>query len=160
MKSLSLQTKVCHENKSAVCRVVVRNFRWDGSRPTAYGVQALFANHFMLLWWQLMGSERWLKVFRVRLARWEARSWMRVNRRRGVVSKNRSHQNRGSFVLLGKWQRKPVYCLLGVRRIGGKNLSQALWGTWEAGVECQGKIPSETRGGRKYRCLRLWRTAP
>ena len=40
---------VCHENKSAVCRVAVRNFRRDGSRPTAYGVQALFANHFMLL---------------------------------------------------------------------------------------------------------------
>ena len=40
---------VCHENKSAICRVVVRNFRRDGSRPTAYGVQALFANHFMLL---------------------------------------------------------------------------------------------------------------
>ena len=41
--------EVCHENKSAVCRVVVRNFRRDGSWPTAYGVQALFANHFMLL---------------------------------------------------------------------------------------------------------------
>ncbi len=39
---------VCHENKLAVCKVIVRNFRRDGSRPTAYGVQALFANHFML----------------------------------------------------------------------------------------------------------------
>ncbi len=42
-------TNVCHENKLAVCKVIVRNFRRDGSRPTAYGVQALFANHFMLL---------------------------------------------------------------------------------------------------------------
>ena len=38
---------MCHENKSAVCRVVVRNFRRDGGRPTALGEQALIANHFM-----------------------------------------------------------------------------------------------------------------
>ena len=40
---------VCHENKSTVCRVVVRNFRRDGGRPTAFSEQALIANHFMLL---------------------------------------------------------------------------------------------------------------
>ena len=31
---------VCHENKSAVCRVAVRNFRRDGGRLTAFGEQA------------------------------------------------------------------------------------------------------------------------
>ena len=41
--------KVCHENKSAVCRVVVRNFGRDGGRPTTFGEQALIVNHFMLL---------------------------------------------------------------------------------------------------------------
>ena len=46
---LSLHCKSVSREQSAVCRVVVRNFRRDGSRPTAYGVQALFANHFMLL---------------------------------------------------------------------------------------------------------------
>ena len=40
---------VCHENKSAVCRVVVRNFRRNGGRPTTFGEQALIVNHFMLL---------------------------------------------------------------------------------------------------------------
>ena len=40
---------VCHENKSAVCKAVVRNFGRDGGRPTAFGEQALIANHFMLL---------------------------------------------------------------------------------------------------------------
>jgi hypothetical protein len=40
---------VCHENKSAVCRVVVRNFGRDGGRPTTFGEQALIVNHFMLL---------------------------------------------------------------------------------------------------------------
>ena len=40
---------VCHENKSTICRVVVRNFGRDGGRPTAFGEQALIANHFMLL---------------------------------------------------------------------------------------------------------------
>jgi hypothetical protein len=40
---------VCHENKSAVCRVVVLNFGRDGGRPTTFGEQALIVNHFMLL---------------------------------------------------------------------------------------------------------------
>ena len=40
---------VCHENKSAVCRVVVRNFGRDGGRPTTFGEQALIVIHFMLL---------------------------------------------------------------------------------------------------------------
>ena len=31
--------------------------------PTTFGEQALIANHFMLLWWQQKGSERWLKAF-------------------------------------------------------------------------------------------------
>ena len=48
-KNHNFAIKSVSREQSAVCRVVVRNFRRDGSRPTAYGVQALFANHFMLL---------------------------------------------------------------------------------------------------------------
>jgi len=42
----------------------VSNFRRDGSRPTAFDVQALIANHFVLLWWKQLGSERQLKASR------------------------------------------------------------------------------------------------
>ena len=42
----------------------VRNFRRDGSGPTAFDVQALIANHFVLLSWKHVGSERQLKAFR------------------------------------------------------------------------------------------------
>ena len=42
----------------------VSNFRRDGSRPTAFDIQALIANHFVLLSWKHVGSERQLKAFR------------------------------------------------------------------------------------------------
>ena len=42
----------------------VSNFRRDGSRPTAFDVQALIANHFVLLSWKHAGSERQLKASR------------------------------------------------------------------------------------------------
>ena len=42
----------------------VSNFRRDGSRPTAFDVQALIANHFVLLWWKHHVSERQLKASR------------------------------------------------------------------------------------------------
>ena len=42
----------------------VSNFRRDGSRPTAFDVQALIANHFVLLSWKHVGGERQLKAFR------------------------------------------------------------------------------------------------
>ena len=42
----------------------VSNFRRDGSRPTAFDVQALIANHFVLLAWKHAGSERQLKASR------------------------------------------------------------------------------------------------
>ena len=43
------------------------------------------------------------------------------------VSKTiRRRQNWGPFTLPGKVQRKPVYCLDGVRHAGGVNLNQAL----------------------------------
>lgn len=42
----------------------VSNFRRDGSRPTAFDVQALIANHFVLLSWKHVGSERQLKASR------------------------------------------------------------------------------------------------
>ena len=42
---------------------LVSNFRRDGSRPTAFDVQALIANHFVLLLWKRIGSERQLKAF-------------------------------------------------------------------------------------------------
>ena len=120
-----LRRKVCHENKSAVCRVVVRNFGRDGGRPTAFGEQALIATHFMLLWWQQKGSERWLKAFL-----WDWQGMRQGGERKqtirwGVVSKvSRSHQNQGSFWFLEKNSRRNLYCcLLGVRRIGGTNLS-------------------------------------
>ena len=41
----------------------VSNFRRDGSRPTAFDVQALIANHFVLLSWKHVGGERQLKAF-------------------------------------------------------------------------------------------------
>ena len=41
----------------------VSNFRRDGSRPTAFDVQALIANHFVLLSWKCVGSERQLEAF-------------------------------------------------------------------------------------------------
>ena len=40
----------------------VSNFRRDGSRPTAFDVQALIANHFVLLSWKHVGSEQQLKA--------------------------------------------------------------------------------------------------
>ena len=43
---------------------LVSNFRRDGSRPTAFDVQALIANHFVLLSWKHSGSERQLKASR------------------------------------------------------------------------------------------------
>ncbi len=43
---------------------LVSNFRRDGSRPTAFDVQALIANHFVLPSWKRAGSERQLKAFR------------------------------------------------------------------------------------------------
>lgn len=64
-----LQQNVCHENKSAVCRVVVRNFGRDGGRPTTFGEQALIVNHFMLLWWKQMGSERWIESLPVEVGK-------------------------------------------------------------------------------------------
>ena len=42
----------------------VSNFRRDGSRPTAFAVQALIANPSVLLWWKHLGSERQLKASR------------------------------------------------------------------------------------------------
>ena len=36
----------------------------NGSRPTAFDVQALIANHFVLLSWKHVGSEQQLKAFR------------------------------------------------------------------------------------------------
>ena len=42
----------------------VSNFRRDGSRPTAFDVQALITNHFVLLSWKHVGGERQLKAFR------------------------------------------------------------------------------------------------
>ena len=43
---------------------LVSNFRRDGSRPTAFDVQALIANHFVLLSRKRVGSKRQLKAFR------------------------------------------------------------------------------------------------
>ena len=42
----------------------VSNFRRDGISPTTFDVQALIANHFVLLWWKHLGSERQLKASR------------------------------------------------------------------------------------------------
>jgi hypothetical protein len=39
----------------------LRNFERDGGRPTAYGVQAQFANHFVRLEGKLTGRERQLE---------------------------------------------------------------------------------------------------
>ena len=42
----------------------LRNFTRDGSRSTAFGLQELIANHFVLLMRKLMGGERQQKAFR------------------------------------------------------------------------------------------------
>ena len=52
---------VCHEKKSCWDGHLaggLRNFERDGGRPTAYGIQVLFANHFVRLEGKLTGRER------------------------------------------------------------------------------------------------------
>ena len=64
-KFLSLcQINVCHEKNSyrdGNFTRELRNFERDGGRPIAYGVQALFANHFVRLGGKLTGRERQLE---------------------------------------------------------------------------------------------------
>ena len=55
---------VCHEKNSyrdGHFTRELRNFERDGGRPIAYGVQALFANHFVRLVGKLAGRERQLE---------------------------------------------------------------------------------------------------
>ena len=52
LNCLLLRKLVCHEKdirKVGHLKEVLRNFERDGGRPTAYGVQAQFANHFVRL---------------------------------------------------------------------------------------------------------------
>ena len=52
---------VCHEKNSCWDGHLaggLRNFERDGGRPTAYGMQVLFANHFVRLEGKLTGRER------------------------------------------------------------------------------------------------------
>ena len=55
---------VCHEKnirRVGHLKDVLRNFERDGGRPTAYGVQAQFADHFVRLEGKLTGRERQLE---------------------------------------------------------------------------------------------------
>ena len=55
---------VCHEKNSyrdGHFTRELRNFERDGGRPTAYGIQVLFANHFVRLGGKLTGRERQLE---------------------------------------------------------------------------------------------------
>ena len=55
---------MCHEKNSyrdGHFTRELRNFERDGGRPIAYGVQALFANHFVRLVGKLTGRERQLE---------------------------------------------------------------------------------------------------
>lgn len=59
-----LRQAVCHEKtirRVGHLKDVLRNFERDGGRPTAYGVQAQFANHFVRLEGKLTGRERQLE---------------------------------------------------------------------------------------------------
>jgi hypothetical protein len=64
------------------------------------------------------------------------------------VSKTiRRRQNWGPFTLPGKVQRKPVYCLGGVRHAGGVNLNQAF--VWNVGT-CRPDVKGETQVGSTH----------
>ena len=55
---------VCHEKNSyrdGHFTRELRNFERDGGRPIAYGMQVLFANHFVRLGGKLTGRERQLE---------------------------------------------------------------------------------------------------
>lgn len=60
---------MCHETTNqldkATSRLISsRNFQRDGGRPTAFDMQVLIANRFVLLKGKLIGGERQLKAFR------------------------------------------------------------------------------------------------
>ena len=63
-KIINFAKTVCHEKnirRVGHLKDVLRNFERDGGRPTAYGVQAQFANHFVRLEGKLTGRERQLE---------------------------------------------------------------------------------------------------
>ena len=64
-----------------------------------------------------------------------------------VSKAKRRRQNRGPFTLPGKVQKKPVYCLDGVRHAGGVNLIQAL--VWNVGT-CRSDAKGEAQVGSTY----------
>ena len=64
VEMLSLHKTVCHEKNSCQAGHLMGglwNFERDGGRPTAYGVQAQFANHFVRLGGKPTGRERQLE---------------------------------------------------------------------------------------------------
>ena len=105
----------------------VSNFRRDGSRPTAFDVQALIANHFVLLWWKHFGSERQLKAFRKvgKVSDKETNESKPFDE--ASLTKLASHIKTKGYLSFWDNGRRILYCCLsGVRCIGGVTLSQAL----------------------------------
>src|SRR5208283_5384287 len=68
----------------------------------------------------------------------------------------RRRRNWGPFTIPGKVQRKPAYCLDGVRRAGGVNLkSGSCVERGNLSFRCQGRNPNGKHPrGREYRCGR------
>ena len=76
-----------------------------------------------------------------------------MNHRRGVETIISDIKTRVSDMTLGRVQRKPVYCLVDVRHIGGVNLVWALMlnvGTCRPDVK--GGTQAEDPLGLEYRC--------
>ena len=118
----------------------VSNFWRDGSRSTAFDVQALIANHFVLLSWRHVGSERQLKAFYEDgevSDKGDERKWT-VDE--ASLAKLVGHIRTKGLFLSWENDRGTLYCCLsGVRCIGGVTLSQAL----RRNVRSRHQMPSE-----------------
>lgn len=56
--TLSVSRDTNQLDKANSSLISSRNFQRDGGRPTAFDMQVLIANHFLLLKWKLIGGER------------------------------------------------------------------------------------------------------
>ncbi len=92
----------------------------------------------------------------------KSRNYPNISTGNEASKTKRRRRNWGPFTIPGKVQRKPAYCLNGVRRAGGVNLKPG--SCVERGnlsFRCQGRSSSgEHPRGREYSCGAQGRTGP
>ena len=118
-----------------------RNFQRDGGWPTAFGMQVLTANHFVLLWWKQMSSGTTIESLPLGwqgMCQGDERKWTIDE---ASLAKLSSHIKTKVFHVSWDNSRGNLFTVCWVCGVKVAWTWHGLFGgTGEIGMECQGKM--------------------